>query len=61
MSICTPLLFSPDPNPTPTPHTLPPQYEEAVKRDPTNAPFRNNLAAAYLKMCLYNDAKVCPL
>lgn len=26
------------------------EYEEAVKRDPTNAPYHNNLAAAYLKM-----------
>lgn len=34
-----------------------PEYEEAVKRDPTNAAFRNNLAAAYTKMCLFNDAK----
>jgi stress-induced-phosphoprotein 1 len=34
-----------------------PEYEEAVKRDPTNAPYRNNLAAAYLKMLLFNDAK----
>jgi stress-induced-phosphoprotein 1 len=33
------------------------EYEEAVKRDPKNAPFRNNLAAAYLKMGLFNDAK----
>lgn len=33
------------------------EYEEAIKRDPTNAPFRNNLAAAYLKMGLFNDAK----
>jgi stress-induced-phosphoprotein 1 len=33
------------------------EYEEATKRDPTNAPFRNNLAAAYLKMGLFNDAK----
>ena len=33
------------------------EYEEAVKRDPTNAPFRNNLAAAYQKMGLFNDAK----
>jgi stress-induced-phosphoprotein 1 len=32
-------------------------YEEAVKRDPTNAPYHNNLAAAYLKMGLFNDAK----
>ena len=33
------------------------EYEECIKRDPTNAPFRNNLAAAYLKMGLFNDAK----
>jgi stress-induced-phosphoprotein 1 len=33
------------------------EYEEAIKRDPTNAPFRNNLAAAYLKMGLFNDGK----
>lgn len=33
------------------------EYEEAIKRDPTNAPFRNNLAAAYQKMGLFNDAK----
>jgi stress-induced-phosphoprotein 1 len=33
------------------------EYEEAVKRDPTNAPYHNNLAAAYLKMALFNDAK----
>jgi stress-induced-phosphoprotein 1 len=26
------------------------QYEDAVKRDPTNAPYHNNLAAAYQKM-----------
>ena len=32
-------------------------YEEAVKRDPTNAPYHNNLAAAYLKMGVFNDAK----
>jgi len=34
-----------------------PEYEEAVKRDPTNAPYRNNLAAAYTKKGLFNDAK----
>lgn len=33
------------------------EYEEAVKRDPKNAAYRNNLAAAYQKMCLFNDAK----
>lgn len=33
------------------------EYEECVKRDPTNAPYRNNLAAAYLKMGVFNDAK----
>lgn len=33
------------------------QYEEAIKRDPSSAPYRNNLAAAYLKMGLFNDAK----
>ena len=33
------------------------EYEEAVKRDPKNAPYRNNLAAAYLKMGLFNEAK----
>lgn len=33
------------------------EYEDCIKRDPTNAPFRNNLAAAYLKMGLFNDAK----
>jgi len=33
------------------------EYEEAVKRDPNNPPYRNNLAAAYLKMGLFNDAK----
>lgn len=32
-------------------------YEEAVKRDPTNPSYRNNLAASYLKMGLFNDAK----
>lgn len=33
------------------------EYEEAIKRDPTNAPFRNNLANTFLKMGLFNDAK----
>lgn len=33
------------------------EYEEAVKRDPSNAPYHNNLAAAYLKMGVFNDAK----
>jgi stress-induced-phosphoprotein 1 len=33
------------------------EYEEAIKRDPTNAPYNNNLAAAFLKVGLFNDAK----
>lgn len=33
------------------------EYEDAVKRDPTNAAYFNNLAAAYLKMGVFNDAK----
>lgn len=33
------------------------EYEEAVKRDPTNAIYRNNLAGAFAKMMLFNDAK----
>lgn len=33
------------------------EYEEACKRDPKNASYHNNLAAAYLKMGLFNDAK----
>lgn len=33
------------------------EYEEAVKRDPTNAAYRNNLAAALLKMGDFNGAK----
>jgi stress-induced-phosphoprotein 1 len=33
------------------------EYEEAVKRHPSNPAYRNNLAAAYLKMGLFNDAK----
>lgn len=33
------------------------EYEEACKRDPKNAAYHNNLAAAYQKMGLFNDAK----
>lgn len=33
------------------------QYEEAVKRAPTNAPIRNNLAAALCKVMDFNGAK----
>lgn len=33
------------------------EYEEAIKRDPSNAPYHNNLAAAYTKVGLFNDAK----
>jgi len=33
------------------------EYEEAVKRDPSSAAYFNNLAAAYLKMGVFNDAK----
>ena len=33
------------------------EYEEAVKRDPTNAAYRNNLAAALLKMGDFSGAK----
>ncbi len=33
------------------------EYEEAVRRDPNNSPYHNNLAAAYLKMGVFNDAK----
>lgn len=33
------------------------EYEEAVRRHPDNAAYHNNLAAAYLKMALFNDAK----
>lgn len=33
------------------------EYEDACKRDPTNAAYHNNLAAAYLKMGVFNDAK----
>lgn len=33
------------------------EYEEAVRRDPNNASYYNNLAAAYLKMGVFNDAK----
>jgi len=33
------------------------EYEEAIKRDPTNAAYHNNLSAAFLKVGLFNDAK----
>jgi stress-induced-phosphoprotein 1 len=33
------------------------EYEEAIKRDPNNAIYRNNLAGAFTKMMLFNDAK----
>lgn len=33
------------------------EYEEAVKRDPTNASYRNNLAAALQKIGDFNGAK----
>jgi stress-induced-phosphoprotein 1 len=33
------------------------EYEEACKRDPKNPAYHNNLAAAYQKMGLFNDAK----
>ncbi len=33
------------------------EYEDACKRDPSNASYHNNLAAAYQKMGLFNDAK----
>lgn len=33
------------------------EYEDAIKRDPKNAAYHNNLAAAYQKMGLFNDAK----
>ncbi|CAN0225981.1 unnamed protein product [Ectocarpus sp. 13 AM-2016] len=33
------------------------EYEEAVKRDPTNAAYRNNLAAALTKIGDFNAAK----
>mmetsp|Transcript_20471 Transcript_20471/g.15096 ORF Transcript_20471/g.15096 Transcript_20471/m.15096 type:complete len:558 (-) Transcript_20471:2736-4409(-) len=33
------------------------EYEDACKRDPKNASYHNNLAAAYQKMGLFNDAK----
>ena len=32
------------------------EYEEAIKRDPSNAAYHNNLAATYQKMGLFNDA-----
>ncbi len=33
------------------------QYEDAVKRDPTNAAYYNNLAAALVKVMDFNGAK----
>jgi stress-induced-phosphoprotein 1 len=33
------------------------EYEEAIKRDPDNAPLRNNLAAALVKIMDFNGAK----
>jgi len=33
------------------------EYEEAIKRDPNNPAYRNNLAATFLKLGLFNDAK----
>jgi stress-induced-phosphoprotein 1 len=33
------------------------EYEEAIKRDPTNPAYHNNLSAAYLKLGLFPDAK----
>jgi stress-induced-phosphoprotein 1 len=33
------------------------EYEEAIKRDPTNAAYRNNLAATLLKIGDFNGAK----
>lgn len=33
------------------------EYEDATKRDPSNASYLNNLAAAYQKKMLFNDAK----
>lgn len=33
------------------------EYEDATKRDPTNAAYHNNLAAALAKMGSFNDAK----
>ena len=33
------------------------EYEDAIKRDPSSAPYRNNLAQTFMKMMLYNDAK----
>jgi len=34
------------------------EYEDAVKRDPDNAPLRNNLAAALVKIMDFNGAKL---
>lgn len=33
------------------------EYEEAIKRDPSNPAYHNNLSAAFLKVGLFNDAK----
>jgi stress-induced-phosphoprotein 1 len=33
------------------------EYEEAIKRDPTNAPYHNNRAAALAKLMDFNGAK----
>jgi len=33
------------------------EYEEAIKRDPNNPAYHNNLAATFLKIGLFNDAK----
>jgi len=33
------------------------EYEEAIKRDPSSAAYHNNLAAAFQKVNLFNDAK----
>ncbi len=33
------------------------EYEEAIKRDPTNAPYHNNRAAAMAKLMDFNGAK----
>jgi len=33
------------------------EYEEAIKRNPSSPAYRNNLAATFLKLGLFNDAK----
>ena len=33
------------------------EYEDAIKRDPTNAPYHNNLAAALVKIMDFNGAR----